>query len=64
MEVAGLDGRGDGALALEDMRMVGADTVIGKWKSGNLNAAALGALRDYIEPYSDNFVLYYVLRRV
>ena len=52
-----------GTLALQDMRMVGQDTVLGRWRSASLDAAALGILRDYVEPYADSFVLYYVLRR-
>ncbi|MSV29261.1 MAG: GMC family oxidoreductase [Bryobacterales bacterium] len=52
-----------GTLVPEDMRALGQDTVTGQWKSANLNAAAIGILRDYVEPYSDRLVLYYVLRR-
>lgn len=52
-----------GTLASGDMRIVGQDTLVGRWKSSNLSAGALGILRDYLEPYSNTFVLYYVLRR-
>ncbi len=52
-----------GSLAAQDMRMVGNDTILGKWESTNLDAAALRALRDYMVPYTDAFVFYYVLRQ-
>jgi cholesterol oxidase len=52
-----------GAPPLEDTRMVGTDSVIGKWTTGNLDPATLHALWDYVEPYADSFALYYVLKR-
>jgi hypothetical protein len=52
-----------GTLPLADMRIVGADTIIGKATSGNLDPATLHALWDYVEPTADSFALYYVMKR-
>jgi len=52
-----------GAPSLQDSRMVGTDTIIGKWTTGNLDPATLHTLWDYVEPYADHFALYYVLKR-
>jgi len=49
--------------ALQDMRLVGVDTVIGKWATKNLDSLALPALRDYLEPFANSFALYYVMKR-
>src|SRR6202035_668075 len=48
-----------GTLAAQDMRMIGQDTIIGKWESTDLDAAALRVLRDYTAPYTNAFVFYY-----
>ena len=52
-----------GALSLPDMRMVGPDTIVGKWNSNNMDPAVVHALWDYIEPFADSYVLYYVMKK-
>ncbi|HXG32239.1 MAG TPA: GMC family oxidoreductase [Bryobacteraceae bacterium] len=48
----------------DEMRMIDADTMIGKWVSPGLPAALVSALEDYLEPGAERFAFYYVLRRV
>ena len=47
-----------------DMRMLNADTLIGKWSAPTLPQALLGALRGYVEPYAGEVVFYYLLKRM
>ena len=49
--------------SLQDLRLVSADTVIGKWATNNLDSLALPVLRDYIEPFTSSFALYYVMKQ-
>jgi hypothetical protein len=48
---------------LADMRVVGDDTVIGKWTISTLDATTQHMLRDYLEPYADSSVLYFSMGR-
>ena len=41
-----------------------ADTLIGKWSAPTLPAALLESLRGYVEPYANEVVLYYFLKRM
>ena len=47
-----------------DLRTVDADTLIGKWSAPTLPAALLESLRGYVEPYANEVVLYYFLKRM
>lgn len=50
-------------LSAQELRMLGQDTVIGKWETASLDSSAVGALRDYLEPYANAVVFRYVLTR-
>jgi hypothetical protein len=47
----------------DEIRMIDADTLIGKWVSPELNPDLLGGLRPWLEPLGDRFALRYILRR-
>ena len=47
----------------DEIRLIDADTMIGKWVSIDLDPMLLQSLQDYIEPHSDRFAFYYILNR-
>jgi hypothetical protein len=47
----------------QNVRLIGADTLIGQWTSENLDQGILNALWDYVEPYGSSFGLHYVLMK-
>lgn len=47
----------------DEIRLIGADTLIGKWVSAEVTPSLLQGLQNYIEPRSDRFAFYYVLNR-
>ncbi|MGH9431621.1 MAG: hypothetical protein ACRD3T_08765, partial [Terriglobia bacterium] len=49
---------------LNEIRMIDADTMIGKWVSAELSPNLLTGLRSYSEPAGDRCAFYYVLARV
>ncbi len=51
------------APAANDVRMIDADTVAGRWTSALLPADLVAVLRGYVEPYAAQAVFYYLLKR-
>jgi hypothetical protein len=47
----------------DEIRMIDAETLIGKWVSPELNADLLRGLSSYLEPRGDRFAFYYLLKR-
>jgi hypothetical protein len=48
---------------LQDMRFIGNDTIIGRWRLKNLDVSTARDLREYLEPYTDSYAVYYVVER-